>query len=55
MKNNGHPPRHGDPAWEREVMLRAMKQITRSKQAARRFLLKHGFITADGRLGKAYR
>jgi hypothetical protein len=40
---------------EIEVMRRFTKKITRSKKAAREFLIRGGFITKDGQLTKRYR
>lgn len=55
MKKNGKMRLVGDPVWELEQIRLAGKKINRSSESARRFLLRHGFITADGRLAKAYR
>ncbi len=42
---------------DREIheMDRVSKKITRTKESAKAFLVKHGFITKDGRLTKRYR
>jgi len=42
---------------DREIheMDRASKKITRSKDSAKAFLVKHGFITQDGKVTKRYR
>lgn len=40
---------------EMKAIQRAAKKIGRTKKSARAFLLKHGFITKDNKLGKLYR
>ena len=40
---------------EIQAMDRASKKITRTKASAKAFLVKHGFITKDGKLTKRYR
>lgn len=40
---------------EIEAMDRASKKITRTKASAKAFLMKHGFITKDGKPTKRYR
>lgn len=40
---------------EIEAMDRASKKITRTKASAKAFLMKHGFITRDGKPTKRYR
>lgn len=46
------------PAEARKIiaeMRKATKEITTSKKVARAFLIKHGFITKDGKLTPQYR
>ncbi len=40
---------------EIHAMDRASKKITRTKEAAKEFLIKYGFITKNGRIKKRYR
>jgi len=42
---------------DREIraMDRVSQKITRTEKSAKAFLLKHGFITKDGRVSKRYR
>lgn len=40
---------------EVEIIKKAGNKINKSKKSARAFLLKHGFITEDNKVGKDYR
>lgn len=40
---------------EREEMRKAVAEIRRTPETARAWLLKHGFITKDNKVGKRYR
>lgn len=40
---------------EKEILERAAKRMLSTPGAGSAFLLKHGFITKDGKLGRAYR
>jgi len=40
---------------ERQLLEEAAKEINASPETARAFLIKHGFITEDGKLGENYR
>ena len=40
---------------ERTALRKAYAEIRRTPETARAFLLKHGFITKDNKVGKRYR
>ena len=40
---------------ERKAFQKAAAEIRRTPETAREFLLKHGFITKDNKVGKRYR
>lgn len=40
---------------EVELIRKAGSKVNKSKKSARAFLLKHGFITKDNKVGKNYR
>lgn len=40
---------------EVEIIKKAGSKVNKSKKSARAFLLKHGFITKDNKVGKDYR
>ena len=40
---------------ERKQIRKSMKKLLATPERARAFLIKHGFITKDGKVGKRYR
>lgn len=46
---------YADIQRERAALQKAYAEIRRTPETARAFLLKHGFITKDNKVGKRYR
>lgn len=46
---------HRETQSELNAIRKAGREINRTKESSREFLIKHGFITKSGQPGKAYR